>query len=69
MSEEKTKKLEKVETPAKKTPVEEEPRECNHKGSLRAVSAVEADIPLTVERYHDIFLCKSCGAVVVKDKK
>lgn len=66
--EEKTEEIvKKTEPIVTKTPVEETPvEECDHKGKLEAVSG---EVPRAVERHHDIFRCKSCGAIVVKDKK
>ena len=57
---EKAAKVEKVRAPPK----------CKHT-ILETVSAREAeiDIPLAVERRLDISRCKSCEAIVVKDKK
>jgi len=62
----------KVETPVEKTTVRVAPvKKCDHKGKLETISASEAeiDIPSTVEGRLDILRCKSCEAIIVKDKK
>jgi len=58
---------ESVEEPVKEEPVEVEP--CDHVGKLEAVSAVDVDVHPIAERRHSIFQCKSCKAVVIKDKE
>lgn len=61
---------EKVEKPAKVTRVKA-PAKCNHVKQLEPVSAREAeiDIPIAIEERLDIFRCKSCGDIIIKDKK
>ena len=70
MSEEKAKKGDKPKPPVVRTPVEEvPPKKCDHKEKLEAVSAEVAELPPIVEKHHNIFRCKSCGEIVVTDKK